>query len=115
MIKKKADVEVVDLEGFQGGKGIVNLKKFVVDEDIYSKGRFFAYSTLHVGCSLGYHKHTGEFEIYYFLKGKARGNDNGTMVELEPGDVFICREGCSHGLENVGDCDLEYISIILNA
>ena len=115
MIKRKVDINTVQLLEFKGGKGSVDLIKFMESEDNCGKGRFFAYCTLPQGCSLGYHQHNGEFETYYFLKGTAKVCDNGTEEILGPGDCMVCYDGCSHSLENIGDCDLEYIAIILNS
>lgn len=115
MLKKGETIETEKLVGFNGGNGEVYLTKFVKSEDIDGKGRFWAYCRLPAHCSLGYHKHEGEFETYYFLKGTGVGNDNGTLKPVGPGDVLICKDGCSHGLENTGDEDLEYIAVILNS
>ncbi|MBT9778059.1 cupin domain-containing protein [Clostridium sp. MCC353] len=115
MVKRSEEIKTEELEGFKGGKGKVYLTKFITAEDIDGKGRFWAYCRLPKGCSLGYHKHTGEFETYYFLKGTGRASDNGNEVIVTTGDTLVCRDGCSHLLENIGSCDLEYIAVILNS
>ena len=40
-------------------------------------------------------------------------NDNGTEVEVGPGDVTICPEGEEHALANTGSEDMEIIALIL--
>lgn len=115
MVKRNAEILCETLEGFKGGNGAVHLTKFVLGEDIGNKGRFWAYCRLPQGCSLGYHKHEGEFETYYFLKGTGKASDNGEETTVYPGDVLICKDGCSHSLENIGTEDLEYLAVILNS
>ena len=56
-------------------------------------GRLFCKSALPPGSSIGVHKHTGEHEIYFILSGKGCANDNGTWVEVGPGDVQHCLDG----------------------
>ena len=52
-------------------------------------------------------------EFYYILRGRGEYNDNGTLVELGPGDVSFTAPGEGHGILCVGDEPLEYIALIL--
>lgn len=72
-----------------------------------------AHTIVYPGSSIGYHTHTGENEIYYILKGKARFNDNGTMREIQAGDVTITYPGEGHGIEAIGKEPVEMIALIL--
>ena len=47
------------------------------------------------------------------FKGKAKVVDNGKEDILGPGDSMVCYEGDWHGIENIGDEDLEYVAVIL--
>jgi len=40
-------------------------------------------------------------------------NDNGTEYEVNAGDTTYTMSGCGHGIENIGDTDLEIIALIL--
>lgn len=42
---------------------------------------------------IGYHVHDGESETYYILSGRGIFNDNGTVVEVGPGDVTFTGDG----------------------
>jgi len=97
----------------KGGNDTVRLVHFLEEAQAYGTGRLFGISIIPPGGSIGYHKHTGDFEIYYILKGTAKVVDNGVEDILYPGDSMTCREGDSHSIENNGDCDLEYVAIIL--
>ena len=96
----------------KGGIGTCRILNILEPEEMHGTGRCFAISVVPVGGSIGKHYHTGDFETYYILKGRARFNDNGTVVELEPGDMAHCADGDFHAIENIGDCDLEYFAVI---
>lgn len=98
----------------RGGKGEAEMHKILnSEEELYGKGRMFNHMILAPGNSIGEHTHIGDNEIFYFLKGTGRYNDNGTIVEVHPGDTAICSSGELHGLENTGDEPLEFIALIL--
>lgn len=113
MIRKKHAQRHSSEPELKGGKNTTRLVHFLEEEESHGTGRFFGVSIIPPGGSIGYHTHTGDFEIYYILKGTATVNDNGTQDILIPGDSMICMEGESHSIENNGDSDLEYIAIIL--
>ena len=45
--------------------------------------------------------------------GTGEYNDNGTIVQVGPGDTTICNDGEKHSLVNTGDVPLEFIALIL--
>lgn len=89
----------------------------IIDEKVYN-GKIAAYARviLKPGCSLGYHKHEGTSETLYILSGTAEYNDNGTEMELFPGDVAFCPEGESHSIGNSAHSktDLVVMALIVN-
>lgn len=113
MIRKSHELRIKDEPNLKGGKGTIKAINFLEEHESNGVGRLFSVSIIPVGCSIGYHKHEGDNEIYYFLKGKAKVNDNGKEDILGPGDCMVCFDGNSHGIENIGDEDLEFIAIIL--
>lgn len=112
MIKKAHQLKTREASNLRGGKGVIQFIDFLGEEESCGTGRLFASSTIPVGGSIGYHKHEGDFEIFYFLEGKAKVCDNGIDYILEQGDCAVCYDGESHSIENIGDCDLKYIAII---
>ncbi len=114
MIKKEAELIKKHYENIRDGKLHVDAVCFLNAEDSYGAGSFFGKATIPPGGSIGYHQHKGETEIYYILKGKAKVFDNDMEHILEAGDMMQCKDGDGHGIENVGDCDLEFLAIILN-
>ena len=113
MIRRQQD-QVVEFKCIRGGKGEVEQHKICesVDE-LYGKGRLFNLMIIEPGNSIGEHTHEGDNEIFYFLSGTGEYNDNGTFVQVEPGDTTVCNDGEMHGLVNTGDVPLEFIALIL--
>lgn len=113
MIKRAEELRIEYSPNLKGGKETVRIVNILENEDNYGTGRLFGISIIPVGGSIGYHQHVGDFETYYILKGKALVNDNGDEHTLCPGDMMVCKDGDWHSIENIGDCDLEYVAVIL--
>ncbi len=96
-----------------GGKGHLITDSILSANEMSGGCRMYSEITLEVGCSLGLHEHNGETETYFITEGKGLYNDNGTEYEVVPGDVLFCDDKESHALENIGDCDLKFVALIL--
>ena len=113
MIRKKED-QAIEFRCIRGGKGETEQRKIAESvEELYGKGRLFNYMIIQPGNSIGEHTHEGDNEIFYFIKGTGEYNDNGTIVEVGPGDSTFCSDGQFHSLKNTGDVPLEFIALIL--
>ena len=115
MIKKAANFETKYNEKMRGGNGTVEITNFVTPAELNDKGRLFANITLRPGCSIGYHVHENESELFYVMKGEALYNDNGTECPVSAGDVMICPAGTGHAVANHGTEDVELCAVILYA
>ncbi|MDR1489836.1 MAG: cupin domain-containing protein [Desulfovibrio sp.] len=113
MLQKHDDLKVVVARELRGGKGDATQEHFLDERQANGAGRLFCKFTLPPGASIGVHQHVGDSEVYYMLKGKALLTDNGNPVEIGPGDAHFCQDGDTHGIENIGDADLEFIALIL--
>lgn len=113
MIRKKED-QAIEYRCIRGGNGETEMHKILEnDAELYGKGRLYNHMILAPGNSIGQHEHTGDNEIFYFIKGTGEYYDNGTYVQVAPGDTTICNDGETHGLVNTGDEPLEFIALIL--
>ena len=113
MIRKREE-QVVEHKNIRDGIGEVEMHKIAESvEELYGKGRLFNRMVIAPGNSIGEHKHEGDNEIFYFLSGTGEYNDNGTKVQVGPGDTTVCNDGEMHGLVNTGDVPLEFIALIL--
>ena len=113
MIRKKED-QPIEFRCIRNGIGETEQRKIIVsDAELYGKGRLFNLMIIEPGNSIGEHAHEGDNEIFYFLEGTGEYNDNGTIVEVGPGDTTICNDGEKHSLKNIGDVPLKFIALIL--
>ena len=113
MYRTKAEQQVT-YQCIRGGNGEAEMRKILLGEaELYGKGKMFNHLILAPGNSIGEHTHNGDNEIFYFLSGTGKYNDNGTIVEVHPGDTAICSSGEMHGLVNDGTEPLELIALIL--
>ena len=113
MIKKKTELKEVINENMRGGDGNVIITHIADAGEMYEKSRLFAKLTIKPGCSIGYHVHENETEIFHILSGTARYDDNGTPIELSVGDVTITPAGSGHSIANNGDTDLTLTALII--
>ena len=113
MFRKKEE-QTIEYKCIRGGRGEAEMHKILNDvNELYGKGRMFNHMIVAPGNTIGEHYHEGDNEVFYFLKGVGRYNDNGTIVEVHPGDTAVCSSGEMHGLENIGSEPLEFIALIL--
>jgi quercetin dioxygenase-like cupin family protein len=113
MIRHQEECKVDYNEQMKGGKGTVEVRHFISGpEELNGKGRLFAQLTLNPGCSIGYHMHEGDSEIFYILEGTAQYNDDGVVKTVVPGDVAFCAAGHCHGIANEGTEVVRLIAVI---
>jgi quercetin dioxygenase-like cupin family protein len=91
MIKRGGSLPVDIVSNRFGGNGDVKFTRILEKEEFNGKGRLFAITALEPGCSLGLHKHSGEMEAYYILRGQGTVNDNGKETLVGPGDVVLTK------------------------
>ena len=115
MIRKAAECKKEYRENMRGGDGTVELTSFASSEELYNKGRLFANITLKPGCSIGYHVHEKDSELFYLIKGEAIYNDNGEEYPVSAGDVMICPAGTGHAITNKGEEVVELCAVIVYA
>ncbi|MFO7153645.1 MAG: cupin domain-containing protein [Caldicoprobacter oshimai] len=112
MIIKAHEMEVELRERMRGGNGTVKITH-IGKEQLPAKTRLFAKITLEKGCSIGFHQHANETEMFYFLKGRGKVDDNGTTHYVQAGDAMFTGGGKGHSVENCGDEPLELLAVIV--
>ena len=116
MIRKKEECKVDYREKMRDGNGTVEITNLIIDpKELYNKGRLFSKITLKPGCSIGFHVHENDSELFYFLNDGAQYNDNGEIKPVFAGDVAICPAGTGHGVINDSDKTVEFIAVIVYA
>lgn len=115
MIRKAADCKKEYRDNMRGGNGTVEITNFASPAELNEKGRLFANITLKPGCSIGYHVHEKDSELFYLMKGEALYNDNGDEHIVSAGDVMVCPAGTGHAIANNGEEDVEICAVIVYA
>ncbi|MBR2654226.1 MAG: cupin domain-containing protein [Lachnospiraceae bacterium] len=116
MIRKPEDFRTEQKEHMRGGDGTVILTHFITGpEELNGKGRLFSKITLNPGCSIGYHVHETDAELFYILRGTAEYNDAGVIRTVTAGDVTICPTGTGHGIANRSAEVVELVAVIVYA
>jgi len=100
-------------ERMRGGSGSVEFLHIFRKEELKGKVRLLARLRLRTGCSIGYHAHEGEEEVFYILSGTGIVTEQGVTSTVGPGDAVLTRGGESHSIENQGAEPLEFIATIL--
>lgn len=113
MVRKAAECITEYREKMRDGNGTVELTNFASPAELNDKGRLFAKITLKPGCSIGYHVHEKDSELFYLMKGEVLYNDNGTEYSVTAGDVMICPAGCGHAVANNGSEEAELCAVVL--
>ncbi len=114
MLKKASELRKDTVENLMKGEGHIDRVHLFEVDDFCGKGRLYARHILQPGNSIGFHKHEGEQEAYYILKGEALYSDNGSEVVIKEGDFTLCKTGEGHSIKNIGDEELEFIGLIMN-
>ena len=116
MIRRADECKVEYREHMRDGDGTVKLTSFIEGPaELNDKGRLYSKITLEPGCSIGFHVHEKDAELFYLIRGTGEYNDNGELVTVNPGDVMICPTGTGHGIANKGDETLELVAVIVYA
>ena len=67
---------------------------------------------LEAGGSVGFHLHDKDEEVYAILSGEGVLQFDGGECPALPGDLFVTRQGMSHGLRNTGKSPLVFFAVV---
>lgn len=108
-------VKVSTVEHMKGGEGSLEIREILPRGEMMGHGSLYAHIVLAPHSSIGYHRHVGNTEPYYILKGSGVFEDNDHVrTAVGPGDVCLIRCGESHGLANETGEPLELMALVLN-
>ncbi len=113
MIKTVEQMTRLINQKMRGGDGEVEVLHLFDADEFTGKARLCAKITLNQGCSIGYHEHGQEEEIYYILEGEGVFNENGQETVLGPGTATITGNGNSHSIRNDRPQPLVLMAVIL--
>ncbi|MDD2402953.1 MAG: cupin domain-containing protein [Lentisphaerae bacterium] len=112
MIKKTDQLRCETREKMRGGDGCVRIEHlWEPKSEMKSLNRMVSRLILEPGSSIGAHRHDGEDEIFYIVRGTAQVDDDGNIAVLKAGDTILTGNA-QHSLKNIGDDTLEVLAII---
>lgn len=111
MVNQRSDMAVEYREHMRDGKGTVEITK--LSGELPGGMRLFAQLLLKPGCSIGFHVHEHETELFAFVAGSGVVQDDDTLREVKAGDSMLTFPGHGHGVENTGNEDLIFIAAIV--
>ncbi len=111
MITRKSEQKTELREHMRGGEGVVRLDALA--SSLPPHMRLFSKITLAPGASIGYHVHERETELFYFLSGAGRVQDDDAFCDVSAGDVLSTGSGHGHAVINTGDEDLVMLAAIV--
>lgn len=116
MIKRAEDMVREIRDRMRGGEGQATITRLLQPGEYQGRSRLIAKVTLGPGCSIGYHEHVNEEEIFYIISGQAIFTDSADGQEhlLRPGDSAVTLGSQSHAVRNAGSEPLELLAVILD-
>ena len=111
MIIRSTEQALEKRPNMRGGSGTVELK--ALSPNLPEKMRLFSRIELAPGCSIGYHVHENETELFFFASGSGRVCDDGEWFDVTAGDVMSTPNGHGHAVENNGTEPLVLVAAIV--
>ncbi len=115
MIKKQDGFNIALNEHMRGGDGTVEVMSLATEEELNNNARLFGKITLKPGCSIGFHVHENESELFYVLEGEAEYSDNGELRTISEGELTVCPPGEGHSVANKSGKTVTLMALIINA
>ena len=100
------NIEEIVAHGMNGGTGMMTAKMYMDEQ-----GKIIP-CQIHVGGSIGLHKHETSDDINYVISGTGKAVCNGQEEILTSGTCHICKKGSEHSIENTGSEDLILLTIV---
>lgn len=111
MVVQNKDMAVEVREQMRGGNGSAEITKLA--GELPGNMRLFAQIRLSPGASIGYHVHEHETELFAFIAGEGRVQDDDAFKPVKAGDSVLTFPGHAHAVENTGTTDLVLIAAIV--
>ena len=113
MIREQGKYRSEERKEMRGGSGSVRIEHlFECGTEMLSPARLCGRLTLEPGCSIGFHRHENEEELFFIIRGEAEIDDNGTVKKVSAGDAVLTGNGAGHAVRNIGTSPLEILAVI---
>lgn len=93
--------------GMNGGTGELSARMYMDEQGKIIPCR------IHVGGSIGLHRHTASDDINYIISGIGKAICDGQEETLVQGVCHICKKGSEHSIIDTGNEDLVMITVVV--
>lgn len=101
------EVKEVIIPGMDNGTGKMSARMYMDEQ-----GKIIP-TVIHVGGSIGLHKHETSDEINYVLSEAGKAICDGQEELLLVGAFHICKKGSEHSIINTGDGNLTMLTVVV--
>lgn len=101
------EIKEITIHGMNGGTGTMSARMFMDEQ-----GKIIS-TKIHLGSSIGLHKHETSDDINYILSGTGKAVCDGQEELLKAGTCHICKKGSQHSIENTGNDDLVLLTVVV--
>ena len=95
-----------EIPHFKGGDGAFRVQMY------WDGTTRIMHGILQPGSSIGLHKHEGNCEILFLIRGEATLIEDGEQKQLHANQCTFCPEGHEHSLLNTGKTDVEFYAVV---
>ena len=97
----------IDIEGTV----VKNDDRYIVKDNTTLKNLVLSSTFLEANKSTTGHKHEGQEEVYYFIRGKGEMQLDNNTISVQEGDVVLIEDGVFHKVNNTGDYGLYFVCV----
>lgn len=94
-----------------GGKVVKQDDRYTVKDNTELKNLIVSSTDLYPGKSTSGHKHAGQEEVYYFVRGTGEMELDGDRFAVSSGDTVLIKDGVFHRVHNTGQVNLYFICV----
>jgi len=85
--------------------------RYIVKDNTTLKNLVLSSTFLEANKSTSGHKHEGQEEVYFFIKGKGKMQLDDDTINVQEGDVVLIEDGVFHRVHNTGDYGLYFVCV----
>jgi mannose-6-phosphate isomerase-like protein (cupin superfamily) len=94
-----------------GGVVVKKDDRYTVKDNTELKHLIVSSTDLYPGKSTSGHKHEGQEEVYFFIRGNGRMELDDDHFDVYPGDTVLIKDGVFHRVHNTGEENLYFICV----
>lgn len=94
-----------------GGEVVKKDDRYTVKDNTELKNLIVSSTDLKPGKSTSGHKHPGQEEVYFFVRGTGRMELDDDSFDVYEGDTVLIKDGVFHRVHNTGENNLYFICV----